>query len=153
MSANLPYNEKVIEHFTNPRNMGEIENADGVGNVGSPACGDVMSLYIKVDNGIITDAKFKTFGCGAAIASSSMTTEMVKGKTLANALKMTNELVVNELGGLPGPKVHCSVMAEDALKAAISDYYEKHPELEKPAELQEDQSTHCDDCTRGKKAH
>ncbi|MCX7856798.1 MAG: Fe-S cluster assembly scaffold protein NifU [Deltaproteobacteria bacterium] len=120
-----PYSEKVMDHFMNPRNMGEIEDADGIGEVGSPVCGDVMKLYLKIENDIIVDAKFKTFGCGAAIASSSMTTELIKGKTVDEALKLTNEVVAEALGGLPPEKMHCSVLAEDALKAAIEDYKKK----------------------------
>jgi nitrogen fixation NifU-like protein len=116
------YNEKVIEHFKNPRNVGEIENPDGVGRVGDPVCGDVMELYIKVKDGIVVDAKFKTFGCAAAIATSSMVTEMVKGKKVEDALKISNKAVVEALDGLPPAKVHCSVLAEDALKAAIENY-------------------------------
>jgi len=116
------YNDKVMEHFRNPRNVGEMENPDGVGRVGDPICGDVMELYIKVKDGIIVDAKFKTFGCAAAIATSSMVTDMVKGKSVEEALKISNKAVVEALNGLPPAKVHCSVLAEDALKAAIEDY-------------------------------
>jgi nitrogen fixation NifU-like protein len=116
------YSEKVMEHFKNPRNVGDMENPDGVGHVGNPVCGDVMELYIKVNNGIIVDAKFKTFGCAAAIATSSMVTEMVKGKSIKEALKISNKAVVEALDGLPPAKVHCSVLAEDALKSAIEDY-------------------------------
>lgn len=117
------YSEKVMDHFRNPRNVGEIENPDGVSRVGNPVCGDVMELYIKVEDGKIVDAKFKTFGCGAAIATSSMVTEMVKGKTIEEALKITNKAVAEALGGLPPIKMHCSVLAEEALKSAIDDYY------------------------------
>ncbi len=124
----FPYSDKVMDHFMNPRNMGEIEDADGVGTVGNPSCGDVMRLYVKVKDGIITDARFKTFGCGAAIATSSMTTEMVKGKTLKEALDISNQAVAEALDGLPQVKMHCSVLAEDALRAALKDYFEKHPE-------------------------
>jgi nitrogen fixation NifU-like protein len=116
------YSEKVMEHFKNPRNVGEIENPDGVGHVGNPVCGDIMELYIKVNDGIIVDAKFKTFGCGAAIATSSMVTEMVKGKKIEEALKISNKAVAEALDGLPPVKMHCSVLAEDALKSAIGDY-------------------------------
>jgi nitrogen fixation NifU-like protein len=119
------YSEKVMEHFKNPRNVGEIENPDGVGRVGNPVCGDVMELYIKVNDGTIVDAKFKTFGCAAAIATSSMVTEMVKGKSIEGALKISNKAVVEALDGLPPAKVHCSVLAEDTLKAAIEDYLSK----------------------------
>jgi nitrogen fixation protein NifU and related proteins len=120
------YNDKVIEHFSNPRNVGEIEDASGVGMVGSEACGDIMKLFIKVENGVITDAKFKTFGCGAAIASSSVATEMIKGKTVDEALALTNKQVIEELGGLPPVKIHCSVLAEEALHAALEDYKKKN---------------------------
>jgi nitrogen fixation NifU-like protein len=119
------YNEKVIEHFTNPRNIGEIPDADGVAEVGSRQCGDIMKIYIKVENNVITDIKFKTFGCASAIASSSVMTEMVKGRTIEEALKLTNKEVVDELGGLPPAKVHCSVLAEEAIRAAIKDYMDK----------------------------
>jgi len=119
------YNEKVMEHFKNPRNVGGMENPDGVGRVGDPICGDVMELYIKVKDGVIVDAKFKTFGCAAAIATSSMVTEMVKGKSVEEALEISNKAVVEALDGLPPAKVHCSVLAEDALKAAIENYLSK----------------------------
>jgi nitrogen fixation NifU-like protein len=118
----MQYSEKVMEHFRNPRNVGEIENHDGVGKVGNPVCGDIMELYIKVDGGIITDARFKTFGCGAAIATSSMVTELVKNKTIEDALKISNRAVAEALGGLPPIKMHCSVLAEEALKRALDDY-------------------------------
>lgn len=118
----MEYSEKVMEHFRNPRNVGEIENPDGVGKVGNPVCGDIMELYIKVDGGIITDAKFKTFGCGAAIATSSMVTELVKNKSIEDALKISNRAVAEALGGLPPIKMHCSVLAEEALKKALDDY-------------------------------
>lgn len=119
------YSEKVMEHFKNPRNMGEIPNADGVGTVGNPICGDLMTVYIKVRDGRIEDIKFKTFGCGAAIATSSMITEMAKGKTLQEALKITRADVAENLGGLPPVKMHCSNLAADALHAAINDYLKK----------------------------
>jgi nitrogen fixation protein NifU and related proteins len=119
------YSDKVMEHFNNPRNVGEIENADGIGKVGNPVCGDVMKLYIKVENDVITDAKFKTFGCGAAIATSSMVTELVKGKTIEEAMSLSNRAVAEALGGLPPIKMHCSVLAEDALKSAIEDYFQR----------------------------
>jgi len=118
----MEYSEKVKEHFRNPRNVGEIINPDGVGKVGNPVCGDIMELYIRVQEGLITDAKFKTFGCGAAIATSSMVTEMVKNKTIEEALKISNRAVAEALGGLPPIKMHCSVLAEEALKKAIYDY-------------------------------
>ncbi len=119
------YSERVMDHFQNPRNVGEIPDADGIGTVGNPVCGDVMRLYIKVKDGIISDAKFKTFGCGAAIATSSMVTEMVKGKSIEEALKISNKAVAEALDGLPPIKMHCSVLAEEALKAAIDDYLKK----------------------------
>ena len=119
------YSEKVIDHFTRPRNIGEIPDASGVGNVGNPVCGDIMRLYIKVADGIITDVKFKTFGCAAAISTSSMVTEMVKGKTIAEASKIKNKAVAEALGGLPAIKMHCSLLAEEALKSAIEDYRKK----------------------------
>ena len=124
--ARGPYSKKVMDHFMNPRNMGEIENADGVGEVGNPSCGDVMRIYLKIDGGIIKDAKFKTFGCGAAIATSSMATEMVKGKTIEEALKISNSAVAEALDGLPPVKMHCSVLAEEALEAALEDYYKRN---------------------------
>ena len=119
------YSEKVMEHFKNPRNVGEINNPDGVGHVGNPVCGDIMELHIKVKNNKIIDAKFKTFGCGAAIATSSMITEIVKGKTIDEALKISNETVIKALDGLPKVKRHCSVLAENALRLAIEDYLKK----------------------------
>ena len=119
------YSEKVMDHFANPRNVGEIPDADGIGEVGNPKCGDIMKMYIKVENNVITDVKFKTFGCGAAIATSSMATELIKGKTIDEALKLTNKAVMEALDGLPPIKVHCSVLAEQAIKSAISDYYSR----------------------------
>ena len=121
-----PYSAKVMDHFMNPRNVGEIENADGVGEVGNPACGDMMRLYLKVEDGKVVEAKFRTFGCGAAIASSSMLTEMIKGKSLDEARAITNRQVSEALDGLPPVKIHCSVMAEQAVKAALDDYVKKH---------------------------
>ena len=124
----MMYSEKVMDHFMNPRNVGEIEDASGVGEVGNAKCGDIMKIYIKVDdNDVITDVKFMTFGCGAAIATSSRATEMVMGKTVDEALQITNEMVTESLGGLPPVKLHCSVLAEEALHAAIADYRAKHP--------------------------
>jgi len=120
------YSDKVMDHFSNPRNVGEIEAADGVGEVGNPQCGDIMRFYLKVEDGIIQDAKFKTFGCGAAIATSSMVTEMVKGKTLSEAQKISNEAVAEALDGLPPIKMHCSNLAADALHEAIKDYTQKN---------------------------
>ena len=119
------YSEKVMDHFANPRNVGEIENADGIGKVGNAVCGDIMNLYLRVEDNVITDAKFKTFGCGAAIATSSMVTELVKGKTIDEALSITNRAVAEALGGLPPIKMHCSVLAEEALQSAIDDYLKK----------------------------
>ena len=120
-----PYGEKVMEYFRNPRNVGEIENPDGIGHVGNPICGDIMELYIKVEDEKIVDAKFKTFGCGAAIATSSMVTELVKGKTVKEALRISNRAVAEALGGLPPIKMHCSILAEEALRSAIDDYLKK----------------------------
>ncbi|MDL2317528.1 Fe-S cluster assembly scaffold protein NifU [Eubacteriales bacterium OttesenSCG-928-A19] len=122
------YSEQVMDHFEHPRNVGEIEDASGVGTVGNAKCGDIMRMYLKVEDGIIKDVKFKTFGCGAAIATSSMATEMVKGKTLDEALQLTNKAVAEALGGLPPVKMHCSMLAEEAIKAAIEDYKAKHPD-------------------------
>jgi nitrogen fixation NifU-like protein len=119
------YNEKVMETFRNPKNVGEIENADGVGLVGNESCGDIMQIFLKIENDIIVDAKFKTFGCAAAIATSSTATEMVKGMTIEEALALTNKKVVETLGGLPSQKLHCSVLAEEAIKKAIEDYQSK----------------------------
>ena len=119
------YSETVMDHFRNPRNVGVIENADGVGEVGNAKCGDIMKMYLKVDDGVITDVKFNTFGCGSAIATSSMATEMIKGKPIAEALQLTNRAVVEALDGLPAHKLHCSVLAEEAVRAAIRDYYDR----------------------------
>ena len=121
----MVYSEKVIDHFANPRNVGEIENADGIGEVGNSKCGDIMKMYIKVENNTIADVKFKTFGCGAAIATSSIATELIKVKSIDDALQLTNKAVMEALDGLPPVKVHCSVLAEEAIKAAVSDYYKK----------------------------
>ena len=120
------YSEKVMDHFMHPRNVGEIENADGVGEVGNAKCGDIMRMYLKIDDGIITDVKFNTFGCGSAIATSSMATELIKGKPVDEALDLTNKAVVKALDGLPAYKLHCSVLAEQAIKAAIKDYYDRN---------------------------
>lgn len=122
------YSEKVMEHFENPRNVGEIPDASGVGTVGNSKCGDIMRMYLKIENGVIVDCKFKTFGCGAAIATSSMATEMIKGKTVEEAQKLTNAAVAEALDGLPPVKMHCSLLAEEAVKAALDDYRAKHPE-------------------------
>ena len=119
------YSEKVMDHFTNPRNVGEIPNADAVGEVGNAKCGDIMKIYMKIEDGIIVDTKFQTFGCASAIATSSMATELIKGKSVDEALELSNKAVVEALDGLPPAKVHCSVLAEEAVKAAILDYYKK----------------------------
>lgn len=120
------YSEKVMDHFRNPRNVGEIENADGVGEVGNPRCGDIMKMYLKIEDGVIVDVKFKTFGCGSAIASSSMATELIKGKTIEEAMEITNKAVAEALDGLPPVKMHCSVLAEQAIKSALLDYAKKN---------------------------
>lgn len=120
------YNETVMDHFHNLRNVGVIEDADGVGEVGNPKCGDIMKIYLKIENDVITDIKFETFGCGSAIASSSIATEMVKGRTVEQALQLTNKEVVDALGGLPAYKLHCSVLAEQAIQAAVKDYFDRH---------------------------
>ena len=123
----MEYSEKVLDHFTHPRNVGKIDDADGVGEVGNAKCGDIMKMYIKVKDGIITDVKFNTFGCASAIAASSLATELIKGKPLDYAMGVTNKQVVDELGGLPEHKIHCSVLAEEAIRAAIEDYRSKQP--------------------------
>ena len=120
------YSEKVMDHFRNPRNVGVIEDADGVGTVGNPKCGDIMRIFLKIEDNVITDVKFKTFGCGSAIASSSMATEMIKGKPISEAMKLTNKAVAEALDGLPAHKLHCSVLAEEAIKSALKDYYDKN---------------------------
>ncbi len=125
MDSQMPYSEKVMDHFTHPRNVGEIPDASGIGTVGNPVCGDVMKMYLKIEGKTIVDVKFKTFGCGAALATSSMVTEMVKGKTIDDALKVTNKAVAEALGGLPPVKMHCSVLAEEALRSALKDYYKR----------------------------
>ncbi len=122
----MNYTEKVIDHFLNPRNVGEINNADGVGEVGNPRCGDIMKMYLRVKNNIIVDVKFKTFGCAAAIATSSVATELIKGKSITEALKISNKDVIKELGGLPEIKIHCSVLAKEAIEEAIRDYYKRN---------------------------
>ena len=122
----MEYSEKVMEHFATPHNVGKIEDADGIGEVGNAKCGDIMKMYIKVQDGIITDVKFNTYGCASAIATSSMATDMIKGKPIADALKLTNQAVVEALDGLPAVKIHCSVLAEEAIKAAVKDYYDKN---------------------------
>ena len=128
------YNQTVMDHFMNPRNMGDLKDADGVGEVGAAACGDIMKISLKIKDGKIEDARFKTFGCGSAIASSSMATELIKGRSIDEAMNFSNQEVVDALGGLPPVKIHCSVLAEEALKAALEDYLKKHPELAKKQE-------------------
>ena len=136
------YSEKVMDHFRNPRNVGTLENADGVGEVGNAVCGDIMKIWLKIENGIISDVKFNTFGCGSAIASSSMATEMIKGKPIADALKLTNKAVTEALDGLPAHKIHCSVLAEQAVRAAIKDYYDRNGIAYNPDEFKKEQ-IHC----------
>ncbi|MBR6312123.1 MAG: Fe-S cluster assembly scaffold protein NifU [Oscillospiraceae bacterium] len=123
------YSEKVMDHFRNPRNVGVIEDADGVGEVGNAKCGDIMKMYLKIDGDIVTDAKFETFGCGSAIASSSMATELIIGKPISEVRELTNKAVAEALDGLPAYKMHCSVLAEEAIKNALDDYYSRHPEI------------------------
>lgn len=139
------YSEKVLEHFASPHNVGEIENADGVGEVGNAKCGDIMKMFLKIDNGTITDAKFKTFGCGAAIATSSMATDMIKGKSIDDALKLSNTAVVEALDGLPPAKIHCSVLAEQAVRAALSDYYKRQGVDPEPivGKIEDCEDGHC----------
>ncbi len=120
------YSEKVMDHFRNPRNVGTIDNADGIGEVGNAKCGDIMKIYLKIDNDIVSDVKFETFGCGSAIASSSMATELIKGQPLSEVLKLTNKAVTEALDGLPAHKLHCSVLAEEAIQSAVKDYYDKN---------------------------
>lgn len=139
----MDYSEKVIEHFTHPHNVGKMDDANGVGEVGNPQCGDIMKMYIKVENDIITDVKFNTYGCASAIATSSIATDMVKGKTIADALKLTNKEVVDALDGLPAVKIHCSVLAEQALKAAIADYYKRQGIDPEPIVGKLDDCEHC----------
>ena len=138
------YSEKVMDHFTNPRNVGVIENADGVGEVGNAKCGDIMKIYLKIEDSIIVDVKFETFGCGSAIASSSMATEMIKGKTIDEALKLSNKAVTEALDGLPAHKIHCSVLAEEAVRAAVKDYYDRNG-IEYGDELKQCDG-HCESC-------
>ena len=135
------YSEKVMDHFTNPRNVGEIPNADGIGEVGNAKCGDIMKIYLKIKGDIIEDVKFETFGCASAIASSSMATEMIKGKSLSEALEVTNRQVVDALDGLPPHKLHCSVLAEEAIKSAVKDYYDKNG-----IEYDHSKFPACEDC-------
>jgi nitrogen fixation NifU-like protein len=135
----MKYSERVIDHFTNPRNVGVIEDADGVGKVGNPVCGDMMEMSIKIGEGVITDVKFRTFGCGAAIATSSMATELMMGKTIDEALQLTNRAIAEALDGLPPVKMHCSVLAADALKMALADYYRRRGDIEKARELSDEE--------------
>ncbi len=137
------YSEKVMDHFRNPRNVGEIPDADGIGEVGNAKCGDIMKMYLKIDDGIITDVKFETFGCGSAIATSSMATELIKGKPVDEALTLTNQAVVEALDGLPAYKLHCSVLAEEAVKAAIKDYYDKNNIPYNPTDFCNQDCDHC----------
>ncbi len=137
------YSEKVMDHFRNPRNLGKIEDADGVGEVGNATCGDIMKIYLKIKDGIIEDVKFNTFGCGSAIASSSMATEMIKGQKVEDALQLSNRAVVEALDGLPAHKIHCSVLAEEAVKAAVKDYYDKNKIPYDPELFKE---SHCESC-------
>ena len=139
------YSDKVMDHFTNPRNVGEIENADGVGEVGNSKCGDIMKIYLKIDDKIITDAKFNTFGCGAAIATSSMATEMIKGKSIDEAMQLTNKAVAEALDGLPAVKLHCSVLAEEGVRTALQDYYTRRGE-EMPEEYKPKCAGDCAEC-------
>lgn len=142
-----PYSDKVMEHFMSPRNVGEIENASGIGEVGNAKCGDIMRIYMYIEDDIIKDISFKTFGCGAAIATSSVSTEMIKGRTIKEALKLTNKEVVDSLGGLPREKLHCSVLAEEAIKAAINDY------LTKNDRVKEITTKKCSGCCSNCKSH
>ena len=138
------YSEKVMDHFRNPRNVGVIEDADGVGEVGNAKCGDIMKIYLKIRDGVIEDVKFETFGCGSAIASSSMATEMIKGKPVSEAMALTNQAVAEALDGLPAHKLHCSVLAEEAIKAALKDYYDRHGIAYDPAQFPD--CAHCEGC-------
>ena len=145
------YSEKFMDHFSNPRNLGKMDDADGVGEVGNAKCGDIMKIYIKVENDIITDVKFNTFGCGSAIASSSMATEMIKGKPISEALELSNKAVVEALDGLPAHKLHCSVLAEEAVRAAVKDYYDRNGIAYDPEQFKEGNCAHCHegDCSCG----
>jgi nitrogen fixation NifU-like protein len=145
------YSDKVMDHFSNPRNVGEIQEADGIGEVGNAKCGDIMKMYLKIEDDIIKDVKFKTFGCGAAIATSSIATEMIMGKTVDEALQLTNKAVVEALDGLPPAKIHCSVLAEEAVKAAIEDYRRKNGKEVEPLEIkvnEPDEEACCSKCDR-----
>ena len=138
------YSEKVMDHFRNPRNVGVIEDADGVGEVGNAKCGDIMKIYLKIRDSVIEDVKFETFGCGSAIASSSMATEMIKGKPVSEAMALTNQAVAEALDGLPAHKLHCSVLAEEAIKASLKDYYDRHGIAYDPAQFPD--CAHCEGC-------
>ena len=140
------YSEKVMDHFRNPRNVGTIENADGVGEVGNAKCGDIMKIYLKIRDGVIEDVKFETFGCGSAIASSSMATELITGKPVSEAMALTNKAVAEALDGLPAHKLHCSVLAEEAIKAALKDYYDRQGVAYDPAQFPD--CAHCEGCGR-----
>ena len=139
------YSDKVMDHFQNPRNVGKLVDADGIGEVGNAKCGDIMRMYIKVKDGVITDCKFNTFGCGRAIATSSMATELIKGKPIEEALQLSNKAVVEALDGLPAHKIHCSVLAEEAVRAAVKDYYDKNGIAYNPDEFQIHDCEHCHD--------
>ena len=140
------YSEKVMDHFRNPRNVGVIEDADGVGEVGNPVCGDIMKIYLKIDNDVITDVKFETFGCGSAIASSSMATELIKGRPVSEAMQLTNKAVAEALDGLPAHKLHCSVLAEEAIKKALQDYYERNGIPYDKTQFPD--CAHCEGCSK-----
>ena len=139
------YSDKVMHHFQNPRNVGKMDDADGIGEVGNAKCGDIMRMYIKVEDGVITDCKFNTFGCGSAIATSSMATELIKGKPVEEALELSNQAVVEALDGLPPQKIHCSVLAEEAVRAAVKDYYDKNGIAYDPEKFQIHDCEHCHD--------
>ena len=139
------YSDKVMDHFQNPCNVGKLDDADGIGEVGNAKCGDIMRMYIKVNDGVITDCKFNTFGCGSAIATSSMATELIKGKPIEEALQLSNKAVVEALDGLPAHKIHCSVLAEEAVRAAVKDYYDKNGIAYNPDDFQIHDCEHCHD--------
>ena len=139
------YSDKVMDHFQNPRNVGKMDDADGIGEVGNAKCGDIMRMYIKVEDGVITDCKFNTFGCGSAIATSSMATELIKGKPVEEALELSNQAVVEALDGLPPQKIHCSVLAEEAVRAAVKDYYDKNGIAYDPEKFKIHDCEHCHD--------
>ena len=139
------YSNKVMDHFQNPRNVGKMDDADGIGEVGNAKCGDIMRMYIKVEDGVITDCKFNTFGCGSAIATSSIATELIKGKPVEEALELSNQAVVEALDGLPPQKIHCSVLAEEAVRAAVKDYYDKNGIAYDPEKFQIHDCEHCHD--------